>query len=251
MIQVIKPFAGALALFILVAVPQAWAQGAPHVTPLMVTSYLLKPDHVAEWKRLEEQQVVPALKAAGITHRAVYATVVGPATEVRVFQPVPGFGIFDEADALEKALGPKKAAALKARLAACLQSVSRQMENRRDDFLIDPGTARVQFASKYRAMPGKSGAYMTFFHDWMMPAMTKAKANGTFAGLEVTVSRHGGEWGLITLYMYYDSFAPLDGEPPVAKTLGPDKTRELLAAGAGLIDPLEWIVRERQDALSF
>jgi|GEM_PF-2120293 len=252
MIHAVKPFAGALVLLLVLAAPVARAQeAAPGITRLMVTSYLIKPDHMAAWKRLQEEEVVPALKAAGVAHRVAYQTVVGPATEVRMFQPIPGFGIFDEADALDRAMGPEKAAALKARLADCLQSVSRQVENRRDDFLLDPGRARVQFASKYRALPGKSGAYMTFFRDWMMPVMKQAVANGTSSGLEVTVSQHGGEWGLITLYMYYDTFAPLDGEPPVAKTLGPEKTRELLAAGAGLIDPIEWIVRERLDALSF
>jgi hypothetical protein len=51
---------------------------------------------------------------------------------------------------------------------------------------------------------------MNFFRTEMMPAMQKAKENGTFAGLTVTVSGHGGEWGLITLNMYYDRFAPLE-----------------------------------------
>ena len=85
----------------------------------------------------------------------------------------------------------------------------------------------------------------------MKPVAIEAKANGTFAGMDYTVSQHGGDWGLITLNMYYDGFAPLDGEPPIAKTLGPEKTREMLAHGQGLIDPIEWIVRERAADLSF
>ena len=51
--------------------------------------------------------------------------------------------------------------------------------------------------------------------------------------------------------MYYTTFAPLDGEPPVAKTLGPEGTRALLAKGTGLITPLEWIVRRRVAELSY
>lgn len=121
----------------------------------------------------------------------------------------------------------------------------RSMENRREDFFLDPGEAAVQYASKYRALPGKSQACMQFFTSEMMPVMRKAQAAGTFAGLDVTVSAHGGEWGLITLYMYYKTFAPLDGEPPVANTLGTAGTVALLAKGTGLITPLEWIVRRR------
>lgn len=92
---------------------------------------------------------------------------------------------------------------------------------------------------------------MHFFKNEVMPVMLKAKDNGTFAGLTVTVSGHGGEWGLITLNMYYTEFAPLDGEPPVAKTLGPEGTRALLAKGVGLITPIEWIVRRRVAEVSF
>jgi hypothetical protein len=71
------------------------------------------------------------------------------------------------------------------------------------------------------------------------------------ARLPTNIRRFDGEWGLITLYMYYTAFAPLDEEPPVAKTLGPAGTAALLAKGAGLITPLEWIVRRRVPELSY
>jgi hypothetical protein len=41
------------------------------------------------------------------------------------------------------------------------------------------------------------------------------------------------------LNMHYDEFAPLDGPPPVAKTLGPQGTAAFLAKGAGLITQLD------------
>ena len=220
-------------------------------TLLLVTRYSLKPEYVAQWLSLQKRVVLPALKKAGVQHQTMYETVLGDTPEYTSVQALAGFEEFDGPDPLVRALGAASAAHLQAGLAAWTQAVHRSIENRREEFFLDPGNAEVQYASKYRAMPGKSQAYMEFFRTLMMPVMRKAKENGTFAGLDVTVSAHGGEWGLITLNMYYTTFAPLGGEPPVAKTLGPDGTRELLVKGAGLITPLEWIVRRRVAELSY
>ncbi len=229
------------------------AQAPPpaRVTHLLVTRYNLEPDHVSQWLQLEREQVLPALKKAGVQHQAVYETVLGDAPEYTVVRTLAGFEEFDGPDPLVRALGAAGAGRLEDALAACTRSIHRSVENRQEEFFLDPGNAQVQYASKYRAMPGKSSAYMEFFRTEMMPVLRKAKDNGTFAGIDVTVSAHGGEWGLITLDMYYTTFAPLDGEPPVAKTLGPEGTRVLLAKGAGLITPLEWIVRRRVLELTY
>jgi len=243
----------ALVAAVCIHIGSLYAQAAAdnRTTPLLVTRYTLKPDHVSQWVQLQRSQVLPALKKAGIQHQTTYETVFGDAPEYTTIRKLAGFEEFDGPDPLVRALGAANAAKLEESLAACTQSTHRSLENRREEFFLDPGNAQVQYASKYRAMPGKSQAYMEFFRAEMMPVMRKAKENGTFAGLDFTVSAHGGEWGLITLDMYYTSFAPLDGEPPVAKTLGPEGTRALLAKGTGLITPLEWIVRKRVPELSY
>jgi hypothetical protein len=232
-------------------VADAQAQGGQGVTRLQIATFRVKPEKIEAFLALEKNEVVPALKKAGVTSRQVYRTVVGETNEFQVRTPVAGFEIYDEPSVLDRALGAKKAADLRARLNACFESVHVQFENRVNEFFVDPGNAPVQFASKYRPLPGKSFAYTQFYREYMKPVAQQAKANGTFAGMDYTVSQHGGEWGLITLNMYYNSFAPLDGEPPIAKTLGPEKTREMLAHGQGLIDPIEWIVRKRVADISF
>jgi hypothetical protein len=133
----------------------------------------------------------------------------------------------------------------------CLISAASRIENRRDDFLLDPGDAVALYYSRYRAMPGRGGDYMNFVRDEMMPVMRQAQEDGTFAGLIVTVSDQGGEAGLITLNMFYDEFAPLDGPPPIAKTLGPAGTAEFIRKGAGLITGIERLVYRRIGPLSF
>lgn len=241
------------ALVLVLASTACLAQGraAPATTPLLVTTWRLKPDLVERWSALQKSEVVPALKKAGITQYDVYETVLGESSEFMTVRPLRGIAEFDAPDALERALGAKAAGTLIAKLRQCSVSIHQSIENRQDEFLIDPGDAAVLYTSRYRAMPGRSQDYINFIRAEMFPVMRKAKEAGAFSGLTVTVSAHGGEWGLITLNMYYPEFAPLDGPPPVAKTLGPEGTRAFLAKGAGLITPLEWIVLRRLAELSF
>ena len=51
--------------------------------------------------------------------------------------------------------------------------------------------------------------------------------------------------------MFYDSFEPLDGPPPIAKTLGAAGPAEFLRKGAGLITGIEQLIYRRIAALSF
>jgi hypothetical protein len=116
---------------------------------------------------------------------------------------------------------------------------------------LNPGAAAVLFVSRYRAMPGRARDYMSFVRTEMYPVMKQAQEDGTFAGLSVTTSVQGGEPGIITLNMHYETFAPLDGPPPVAKTLGPEGTAAFLAKGAGLISQLDQSILRRVADLSF
>jgi len=219
-------------------------------TQLLVTHVRVPPAKVGEWLELQRNEVVPALKKAGIEHYTTYQTVVGELAEFVIVRPF-AFAELDEADALDRALGTAGAAALRAKLGACTESMHRSIENRHDDLYLNPGPAAVLFESRYRAMPGRARDYMTFVRSEMYPVMKQAQADGTFAGLSVTTSVQGGEPGIITLNMHYADFAPLDGPPPVAKTLGPEGTAAFLAKGAGLITQLDQRILRRVPDLSF
>lgn len=127
----------------------------------------------------------------------------------------------------------------------------RSIEDRHDDLFLNPGAAEVLFQSRYRAMPGRARDYMSFVRTEMYPVMQKAQKDGTFAGLSVTTTVQGGEPGIIALNMHYQNFTPLDGPPPVAKTLGPQGTAAFLQKGAGLITQLDQRILRRLPDLSF
>jgi hypothetical protein len=242
--------AAAVPLLLCAATTALAQEGGAPTTRLLVTEVRVKPDKIADWLALERGEVLPALKKAGVKQYTVFQTLIGAANEFVVVRPLPTFAELNGLGPLEGALGDRASAVI-AKLRECEESVHRRIENRHDDLFLDPGKAQALFVSRYRAMPGKAGDYMAFVHTEMYPVMQKAKANGTFAGLEVLTSVQGGEPGIITLNMFYQDFAPLDGPPPIAKTLGPQGTVEFLRKGAGLITQLEQRILKRLPDLSF
>jgi len=183
----LRPRAIAAPLLLFLATSLAQEGGGAPTTRLLVTEVRVKPEKIADWLALERNEVVPALKKAGVKRYTVFQTLIGDTNEFVIVRPLPTFGEFNGAGALEDALGDK-AAALIPKLRNCEESVHRSIENRLDDISLDPGNAQALFVSRYRAMPGKAGDYMAFVHTEMYPVMVKAKANGTMSGMEVTTS---------------------------------------------------------------
>ena len=244
-----KYLAGAL---LLVAATVAGAQeGGEGSTRLLLTQVRVKPAMLDTWLGLQRSQVVPAMKKAGVRQYTVYETLIGDQTEYVLVRPLPSFAEFDGPDLLDKALGARAAATLRSRLRDCIDGSHSSIENSRDEFFLNPGAANALFVSRYRAMPGRAGDYMSFVRTEMMPLARRAQQNGTFAGWSVTTSVQGGEPNLITLNMFYNDFAPLDGPPPLAKTLGPAGVAEFLRKGAGLINQVEQSVLRRVPDLSY
>jgi hypothetical protein len=225
-------------------------EGGTGNTRLLVTHVRVPPAKVGTWLELQRNEVVPALKKAGIRDYTTYQTVIGEATEFVIVRPF-AFAELDSPDPLDRALGTAAAAELRTKLGECTESMHRSIENRHDDAFLNPGAAAVLFVSRYRALPGRARDYMSFVRTEMFPVMKQAQEDDTFAGLSVTTSVQGGEPGIITLNMHYESFAPLDGPPPVAKTLGPEGTATFLAKGAGLISQLDQSILRRVADLSF
>lgn len=241
----------AAATLLLAAAAAGAQEGGPGATRLLVTQVRVKPAMIDTWHALQRDQVVPAMKKAGVKQYTVFETLVGDQTEFVIVRPLPSFAEFNGPDLLDKALGAKSAATLRSRLRDCIDGSHSRIENSRDEFFLDPGAAGTLFVSRYRAMPGRAGDYMNFVRTEMMPLARRAQQNGTFAGWSVTTSVQGSEPNLITLNMFYSDFAPLDGPPPLAATLGPAGVAEFLRKGAGLINQVEQSVLKRVADLSY
>src|SRR5260370_9537923 len=78
-----------------------------------VTITHLRPDMVSEWVDLQKNEVVPALKKAGIKTRTVYSSgLFGNSYEYVSIQPIEKFADFDAGNPVTKALGATASARL-------------------------------------------------------------------------------------------------------------------------------------------
>lgn len=220
-------------------------------TRYLVTTDRVKPELTTEWLALQANEVVPALKKAGVTERKVYRTVLGDTTEFISYLPFPDYGEFDGPDPLERALGKPAADRLKARLDDCLLYSSSRLENSVDEFFIDPGDAPALFSSAYRATPGNGGTYRVFLREHMQSPMQRAVDSGFIEGYQVMITDQGGEVGIFVLNMFYPDFDTLDQGPPAAHMMSPEESAEFFRAGAGLIGPLGQYIHRYVEEASF
>lgn len=227
------------------------AQGGTGVTRYLVTTDHVKPEMMTEWRALQRDEVVPALKAAGVATRKVYHTVMGDTTSFISYLPFPDYGVMDGPDALETALGKAAAANLKERLNDCLLSSESRLENSQNEFFLDPGAAPALFSSAYRATSGRSADYMVFLREHMISPIQRAVDTDFIEGFQIMLTDQGGETGLYILNMFYKDFATLDQGPPAAKMMGPEERAAFFAAGTGLIAPLGQFIHAYEQDISF
>jgi hypothetical protein len=225
--------------------------GSAGVTRYLVITDRVKPEKTSEWLALQKDEVLPALKKAGVRERKIYHTVLGDTTEFVTYLPFPDYGEMDGPDALDRALGKATAADLKERLGNCLLSSYSRLERSQNEFFIDPGDAPALFSSAYRAAPGRSGDYLVFLREHMQPPMQRAVESGFIEGYQVMLTDQGGEVGIYVLNMFYPDFDTLDQGPPAAKMMGAEERAEFFRAGAGLIAPLGQYIYRYEADLSF
>lgn len=223
----------------------------PGVTRYRVVTDWVKPEKVSVWLALQRNEVMPALKKAGVASRKVYREVVGDNFEFVSYLPFPDYGEMDGPDALERALGRREAGILRQRLGDCLLATRSHLENSRDELYFDPGDAPVLFTARYRASPDRSADYLAFLRESMKPPIGKAVDSGFIAGFQVMVTDQGGETGLYVLNMFYPDFDTLDQGPPAAKMMSEEELDAFFAAGTGLVSPLDQYVLEYQPDISF
>ena len=247
--MVTRLLAGIL-LSLFVAIAHA-ADGPAGVTRYRITTDLVKPEKMHEWRDLQANKVVPALRKAGVISRRVYHTVMGDGTEFISYTPFPDYGELDAPDALERALGKKKADKLKQKLADCLLSTSSRLENSQNDFFFDPEDAPVLFSSNYRAASGRSGDYVAFLHEYMLPPIKRAVDSGFIKGFQIMRTDQGGEVGLFILNMFYPDFDTLDQGAPAAHMMSREEMAEFFRAGTGLITPLGQYIHAYEPDLSY
>ena len=195
--------------FVLLSI--ASTANAQDTTRILVQVSQLKPERVAEWRALQQNEVLPALKQAGVTQRTVLETLFGDRMEYVSLRPLPSFAEFDGDGLLAAALGQRAADALAAKLAACTVSTQRYIINRQNEFNAGALTGPIFVTTRYRLNPGAGPTYRQFLRDYAHPLNNRGVQEGKILGASVSISGNGApEPGLWIQTTYMATAAGLD-----------------------------------------
>lgn len=232
------------------------AQSSPSaITPYVATAVQVKPDMLNEWLDLQKNEVLPALKKAGVPSRLMYATTAGDNYEYLDTRPADKFAALDGPGPLNRALGPEAAGRLIAKLRKCLNSQRSwvfQIVNELSS-LPDPNTpSLVLVVTRVRVAPGRTQDYENFVKTDLVPVYRRAKAEGKIAGYNINRRSYGANAQDRTVVIHYNKFADLDGGPILARMLGgQEQVDRLLAKANPMRAPVEQVILRRVADLSF
>ncbi len=229
----------------------AASPAAPNTTRSQVTVVRVKPEMLNEWIDLQKNEVVPALKKAGMASRTVWSTTVGNSFEYSLVVPFEKFAVMDGTGPLITALGAEAAARLNAKLRKCIETQRTYMANRVNDLTIPAGDALVSRMVVRRVAQGKTQDYLTHYRTEVFPALKKAKEQGKIAGAQVSVRGMGAQANEIATTEFYSKFADLDAGSPVLAVVGQQANDAINAKGTELATNVQTVLRRRVADLSF
>ena len=215
-----------------------------------VTITHVRPDMLTEWVDLQKNEVVPALKKAGVKSRTVYSSgLFGNAQEYVVVTPMEKFADFDAGNPMIKALGETASARLGEKLRKCTVSAQSFMSTRLDDLSnLSESTEPPLFITslRLRVAPGKMQEFENLIKTEVRPVFKKAKAH-------YTVLRRGlgANPNDVTISTPYSKWADLDAPSPFVTALGPEAAAKVLAKFTGVSTVIEQVARTRVADLSF
>ena len=241
---------GVGALVLTVGVPTlCLAQAAP-AAPAMsrVTVTQVRPDMLNEWLDLQKNEVVPALKKAGVQTRTVFSSgLFGTAGEYVLIQPIGKFADFDGQSPQVKALGAQASARLGEKLRKCIVSSHSYLITRRDDLSNVTATPPpIIVTTRFRVMSGKNADFDAILKNEVLPVYKKANAS-----LTVNARGLGGNPTEITVSTGMNKYSEMDGGSLLVKTLGQDGFARLATKVTAVSNLIEQVVRARVADLSF
>jgi len=239
------------ALALVVGLPAlCWAQMTPAAPPAMfrATVTQVRPDMLNEWLDLQKNEVIPALKKAGVKTRTVYSSgLFGTAGEYLVVTPLEKFADFDNPNPISKALGPEAAARLFEKLRKCtVSSHSYALTRLADLSNVTQPPPPIIVTTRFRIASGKNAEFANIIKTDVLPIYKKANAS-----LVVNARGLGANPTDVTISAGITKYADLDGGSLLLKTLGPEGFASLATKVTAISSLIEQVVRARVADLSF
>jgi len=236
---------------VLFGVSQCLAQ-TPATTRSLVRVSQIKPDMLSEWLTIQKNEVIPALKKAGVASRTLLENVIGNRYEYRSVTPLDQYSALDGDRPLIKALGKDAGGRLEAKLAKCLDSQYTYVSTRVEELSSLPkAPVTIWVSIRFRPAPGKARDYEDYLKTDLMPVYAKAKAAGKIAGYSVSRRGFGQGTGDRLIIVYLNKAADLEAGSPVTQVLGQEGAAKLNAKSVGMVTGVESMVRRRVADLSY
>lgn len=221
----------------------------PGTTTSRATITHVKSEMLNEWLDLQKNEVVPALKKAGVKTRTVYVSnVFGNAGEYLAVQPFEKYAEFDGDNPVVKALGAAGAARLGEKLRKCILNQNSFVTARLDDISNVIGGSPLPAAGvfvRYRIAPGRMQDFQNLVKSDVLPVYKKANVGLTVA------QRLAGANGDVVMTTAISKYADMDGGNFLVKQLGQDGANKVNAKFTGIRTLIEAVVRTRVADLSF
>jgi hypothetical protein len=212
---------------------------------LRIDTVQVKPEMWTEYRAIERDEVIPAMRRAGVPSRAAWRTAeFGSTYEMVLVRPVADFGIYDGGDSFS-ALPPREAERLRERLRRCLISRDSAAVLQRSDLSVGETGRPFAVVTTLTIAPGRGGEYEAFLRE-TLPEVRKA---GVVFGVYQRVYGQPTAWLLVE---NLDSLRELARAPSgFFRALGEEDAERRLSKLAGVVTSVERKVFRFDPELSF
>lgn len=191
---------------------------------LEISVVILKPDKVAQYLRIQKDEVIPALKKAGLEARYFFkGGAFGESYLYGTAVPIKNLASFDGPRPLERALGKAAADALVARINEC--HVSKRVFTSRQipDLCWGQTFSPVAVVTTHHLAPGRKNEFLAYLRDHEVPVIRKSDLLG-WAAEEVIL---GAAPDAVVTIGFRRNYADLDNGPAAQQMLGRDGYEKL------------------------
>lgn len=222
------------------------AQADPAQTWLRVDTVQVRPERWEEFRAIERDEVIPALRKAGVSSRAAWRTAeFGSTYEVVLVRPVRDFGEYDTGDSFSRALGPGDAERLRERLRRCVLSRESAALLQRSDLSVGETGRPFVVVTTLSVAPGRGADYEAFLRE-TLPELRKA---GVVFGVYQRVYGQPAAWVLV---QNIDSLRELSRSPGgLVRAFGQESADRLVGRLSGVLTSIERKVFRFDPELSF
>jgi hypothetical protein len=222
------------------------AQSSAGQSWLRIDTVQVKPEMWNEYREIERDEVIPALRKAGVRSRAAWRTAeFGTTYEIVLVRTLSDFAEYDSGDSFSKGLGPREAERLRERLRRCLLSRESAALMLRSDLSVGETGRPFAVVTTLGVAPGRGPEY----EDFLRATLPEVRKAGIVFGVYQRMYGQQTAWLLV---QNLDSLRELSEAPSgFFRVFGQEDAERRLAKLTGVVTSVERRVFRFDPELSF